>query len=230
MNELRKSEERALAYLKEMFPGYAWDKTTGSKLMDFMGVPPPESRLPTLFVGSKVGADTVRYSQNEFAKSEAGMRCRKYVIYGDGNDDGAPLIVYTWDDYLEFIEGENAIDGAARKSAERAANRKPEPCIYIVQQENGGARAAVRIDSYDKCTVLSASIFRGEEQPSMPESTSKMRAKMRASGALVPQPDGTLKLMQDTVFTSLGTAATAILGRPGALDNFDALNKGPDFS
>jgi hypothetical protein len=222
MNGLQKSAERAMAYLPKMFPGYAWGKTAGGGLLDFMGAPPPDSPLPMLFVESKMGNDTLRESQNGWAKSEIGLRCKKYVIYADTTKDDAPLFLYSWDDYLQFVECENALDPANRKSAERAAARVLEPSLHVVQQETGGASAKVRVEHGGKCTALAGSIFRGEDQPCIAESTTaQMRKDMRDKGVLQPQPDGTLKLTVDTPFSSPSAAASVILGRWGSPVNFE---------
>ena len=102
MNGLTKSEHKVLKYLQFAFPGYAWCKTAGKGMLDFMGRPPADNNLPMLFVESKCGNDRARDSQIEWADSEFGVGCCKYVVYTP-DDSSAWCVLYTWDDWLLFV-------------------------------------------------------------------------------------------------------------------------------
>jgi len=206
-----KSEEKTLAYLKQMFPGYAWGKTAGGGQLDFMGAPPPENDLPMLFVESKCGADRTRETQKGWADSEVGLRCRKFVVYSP-DDESSPCFLYTWDDWLLFVEGEDVVARDERKDAERRASIGLAPGTYVIQDDRG-ADATMRLESDGTCTVLAGSSFRLNEGPSMPEAIAKVRKELLRTGKLVAQPNDTLKLTEDTVFTSTSAAATAVFGR-----------------
>ena len=114
---MQASEEKILDYLKRMFPGYAFCKTSGNGIPDYMGAPPTESELPTIFVESKQRTDRLRESQKDFAESEVGLRYRKYVCYTPALED-AQCFLYPWDDWLLFVEQENCVARVERKKVE----------------------------------------------------------------------------------------------------------------
>jgi hypothetical protein len=205
MNGLKKSEAKTLKYLTAMFPGYAWGKTAGGGQLDFMGAPPPDADLPMLFVESKCDADRTRESQNEWAKSEIGLRCRKFVCYTP-DDDNAPCFLYTWDDWLLFVEQEDVIARIERHNKERAASVGLTPGEYTLSD----ARARVAVDG--TFTVLAGSLFRADEPAqSIPANVKEIRDVMILEGKLVPSGDR-LRLVEDTVFSSSSAAATCING------------------
>jgi hypothetical protein len=103
----------------------------------------PINSLPHLFVESKCGSDRTRVSQIDWAKSEIGLRCRKSVVYSP-DDESAPCFLYTWDDWLLFVEGESVVVRDERKSAERRASTRLGPCLYTTKQDRG-ADASMRI-------------------------------------------------------------------------------------
>jgi Domain of unknown function (DUF4357) len=216
MNALRKSEERALQYLQKMFPGYVWAKTSGNGVLDFMGAPPPDSSLPMLFIESKMCQDRLRLSQQDFAKSDFGLRCRKYVIYSPTDSDDCEFFLYSFDDWCEFVEEEDLVARIERKSAERRAATEMAPGQYVIQQPRGsdrpGAEAKMHISEEGTVTVLQGSIFRKDEQDSTPDRTSELRKELIESGKLALR-DGLLSLSEDHEFNSTSAAASAILGR-----------------
>jgi len=207
---LTKSETKSLAYLNQMFPGYAWGKTAGGGQLDFMGAPPPDLDLPMLFVESKCGGDRARVSQIDWAKSEIGLRCRKFVVYSP-DDESASCFLYTWDDWLLFVEGESVVARDERKTAERRASTGLGPGLYTIKQDRG-ADASMRINDDGTCVVLAGSLFRAQEGPSVSPSASALRKELLRLGKLVADGDA-LRLTQDTEFTSPSAAAGVVFGR-----------------
>ena len=144
-NGLTKSEGKTLAYLKQMFPGYAWGKSAGGGQLDFMGAPSLDADLPMLFVESKCDRDRTRASQNAWASSDIGLRCRKFVVYSPNDAATSPCFLYTWDDFLTFVEREGVVARDSRKAAERRATTELPPGEYIIV-DGKGANAKMRID------------------------------------------------------------------------------------
>jgi len=208
MDRLNKSESKTSKYLQQMFPGYAWGKTAGGGQLDFMGAPPPDTDLPMLFVESKCGGDRTRESQNVWAKSEIGLRCRKFVVYSP-DDEAAPCFLYTWDDWLLFVEGEDLVARAERKNAERRAATEMEPGEYQINR--GGADARMRVDGDGTTTVLAGSKFRLAATPGAPDSAVALRKELVESKKLVQEAD-CLRLVEDHLFNSSSQAASAVLG------------------
>ena len=208
MNGLTKSEHKVLKYLQFAFPGYAWCKTAGKGMLDFMGRPPADKNLPMLFVESKCGNDRARDSQSEWAKSDFGVGCCKYVVYTP-DDSSAWCVLYTWDDWLLFVEHEDVVARAERKSKEKRATTEQLPGMYQIARAFGSARMCVLEDG--TCLVQKDSMFRAEETPSVPTSTHALRSRLIQDGSLMPEA-GCLKLMRDTEFTSTSAAASAVLG------------------
>lgn len=211
-NGLTKSEEKTLAYLKQMFPGYAWGKTAGGGQLDFMGAPPPDADLPMLFVESKCDRDRTRDSQNEWAKSEIGLRCRKFVVYSPNDDEMSPCFLYTWDDFLTFVEREDVVARDNRKAAERRATTEMPTGEYVIV-DGKGADAKMRIDDAGTCTLLAGSKLRQNAAPSIPQSIANFRNELQRTSKLVPQPGGTLELTEDVEVSSTSYAASAVYGR-----------------
>jgi hypothetical protein len=206
---MTKSEDKTLAYLRQMFPGYVWAKTAGGGQLDYMGVPPPENDLPMLFVESKMGEDRTRESQNAWAKSEVGLRCRKYVIYSPDDKD-ADCFFYTWDDWMLFVEREDIVARMERKIAERRAGIDLDPGLYSVI--GSGAKGSLRIDVEGVVTLISGSSCRLETTESCPESILSRRHELLDTGKLVK--DGKVFLLkEDIIFTSTSLAAGIVLGR-----------------
>jgi hypothetical protein len=210
MNGLTKSEVKTLAYLSQMFPGYAWGKTAGGGQLDFMGAPPPGTELPMLFVESKCGGDRTRESQNSWAKSEIGLRCRKFVVYSP-DDEVAPCFLYTWDDWLLFVESEDVVARTERKNAERRASTGLAPGLYVIKQDRG-ADATMRIADDGTCTVLAGSLFRSQEGSGVSANAAAVRKDLLRLGKLVADGEA-LRLTQDTEFTSPSAAAGVVFGR-----------------
>jgi hypothetical protein len=209
---LTKSEEKTLAYLKQMFPGYAWGKTAGGGQLDFMGAPPPDADLPMLFVESKCAGDRTRDSQSEWAKSDIGLRCRKFVVYSPNDNETGPCFLYTWDDFLTFVEREDVVARDHRKAAERRATTEMPPGEYAIV-DGKGADAKMRIDDVGKCILLAGSKLRQEAAPSIPPSVASFRNELQHAGKLVMQADGTLELIEDEEVSSTSYAACAVYGR-----------------
>jgi hypothetical protein len=211
-NGLTKSEEKTLAYLKQMFPGYAWGKTAGGGQLDFMGAPPLEADLPMLFVESKCDRDRTRDSQNEWATSDIGLRCRKFVVYSPNDAATSPCFLYTWDDFLTFVEREDVVARDTRKAAERRATTEMPPGEYIIV-DGKGADAKMRIDDAGTCTLLAGSKLRQNVAPSIPQSIANFRDELQRTSKLVLRPDGTLELKEDVEVSSTSYAASAVYGR-----------------
>jgi hypothetical protein len=209
---LTKSETKTLAYLKQMFPGYAWGKTAGAGQLDFMGAPPPDADLPMLFVESKCAGDRTRESQGEWAKSDIGLRCRKFVVYCPNDDETSPCFLYTWDDFLTFVEQEDVVARVQRKAAERRATTEMPPGEYAIV-DGKGADAKMRIDDAGTCILLAGSKLRQEIAPSIPQSVAIFRNELQHTGKLVMQADGTLDLTNDEEVSSTSFAACAVFGR-----------------
>jgi hypothetical protein len=208
MDGLNKSEEKTLKYLQQMFPGYAWGKTAGGGQLDFMGAPPTDTELPMLFVESKVGGDRARVSQISWAKSEVGLRCRKFVVYSP-DDESALCFLYTWDDWLLFVEAEDVVARAERKSAERRASNDMIPGEYQINRS--GADARMRVDEDGTTTVVAGSKFRLVATPGAPANAVALRDELIEGKKLI-QDAGSLRLTEDHVFTSPSAAAGAVLG------------------
>ena len=208
MSGLTKSEHKVLKYLQFAFPGYAWCKTAGKGMLDFMGRPPADKNLPMLFVESKCGNDRARDSQSEWAKSDFGVGCCKYVVYTP-DDSSAWCVLYTWDDWLLFVEHEDVVARAERKSKEKRATTEQLPGMYQIARAFGSARMCVLEDG--TCLVQKDSMFRSEETPSVPTSTHALRSRLIQDGSLMPEA-GCLKLTRDIEFTSTSAAASAVLG------------------
>jgi hypothetical protein len=209
---LTKSEEKTLAYLKQMFPGYAWGKTAGGGQLDFMGAPPPEADLPMLFVESKCAGDRTRASQGEWAKSDIGMRCRKFVVYSPNDNEIGPCFLYTWDDFLTFVEREDVVARDHRKAAERRATREMPPGEYAIV-DGKGVDAKMRIDDAGTCILLAGSKLRQEVAPSIPPGVANLRNDLQSTGKLVLRADGVLELTKDEEVSSTSFAACAVYGR-----------------
>lgn len=209
MAGLTKSEQKLLGYLQQMFPGYAWGKTAGGGQLDFMGAPPPDADLPMLFVESKCAEDRTRESQNEWAKSEIGLRCRKFVVYSP-DPDGAPCFLYTWDDWLMFVEDEDVVARIARKDSERRASVGLAPGNYYT--DRSGVDAHMRIAADGTITVLKGSTFRLVGVPKIQPWIESLRQSLIGNLKLIQDGD-VLRLTEDTVFNSTSAAAAAVLGR-----------------
>lgn len=209
---LTKSEEKTLAYLKQMFPGYAWGKTAGGGQLDFMGAPPPDADLPMLFVESKCAGDRTRASQGDWAKSDIGLRCRKFVVYCPNDNETSPCFLYTWDDFLTFVEREDVVARDDRKAAERRATTEMPPGEYIIV-DGKGADARMCIDDQGTCVLLAGSKLRQEETQTIPPMVAGIRDELQRTGKLLPQPGGILELMEDKKFSSTSYAACAVYGR-----------------
>ncbi len=176
--------------------------------MDFMGAPPADADLPMLFVESKVGGDRARISQIDWAKSEIGLRCRKFVVYSP-DEESAPCFLYTWDDWLLFVEQEDVVARDERKKAERRASTGLAPGEYQINRS--GADARMRVDEDGTTTVLAGSKFRLVSTPGAPASAVALREELVQSKKLVQDADS-LRLVEDHVFTSPSAAAGAVLG------------------
>ena len=209
MNGLTKSEEKTLKYLQQMFPGYVWGKTAGGGLLDFMGAPPEDSELPMLFVESKCDADRTRDSQNEWAKSELGLRCKKYVIYTPSNIPSTPCFLYSWDDFLLFVEDENIVARVERKEQERATKRRMESGQYRCTRN--GVNAIMRVDENGIVIVLKDSTFSAQSTPSCLSHVLEIRNKLLGDGTLVPSGEF-FTLTKNVEFNSTSAAASAVLG------------------
>jgi len=209
---LTKSEEKTLAYLKQMFPGYAWGKTAGGGQLDYMGAPPPDAALPMLFVESKCDRDRTRESQNAWATSDIGLRCRKFVVYSPNDEETSPCFLYTWDDFLTFVEREDVVARDHRKAAERRATTEMPPGEYFIV-DGKGADAKMRIDDAGTCTLLAGSKLRQNVAPSIPQSVANFRNELQRTSKLMLQPGGTLELTEDVEVSSTSYAASAVYGR-----------------
>jgi hypothetical protein len=161
-----------------------------------------------LFVESKCGNDRARDSQIEWAGSEFGVGCCKYVVYTP-DDSSAWCVLYTWDDWKLFVEGEDVVARAERKSKEKRATTEQLPGMYQIARAFGSARMCVLEDG--TCLVQKDSMFRAEETPSVPTSTHALRSRLIQDGSLMPEA-GCLRLIRDTEFTSTSAAASAVLG------------------
>jgi len=165
-----------------------------------------------LFVESKCDRDRLRDSQNAWAKGEIGLRCRKFVVYTPNDDETSPCFLYTWDDFLTFVEREDVVARDNRKAAERRATTEMPPGEYIIV-DGKGADAKMRIDDAGKCTLLAGSKLRQNAAPSIPQSIANFRNELQRTSKLVVRPGGTLELTEDAEVSSTSYAASAVYGR-----------------
>jgi len=108
-----------------------------------------------------------------------------------------------------FVEGEDVVARAERKSKEKRAATEQLPGMYQIARAFGSAQMRVLEDGV--CLVQKDSMFRAEETLSTPKSTRALRSRLIQEGSLVPEA-GCLKLISDTEFTSTSAAASAVLG------------------
>ena len=129
-DRLKASEKKTLSYLRKMFEEYTWIKTAGGGFPDFIGYFPADSDLPMLFVESKCGSDRLRDTQKDFANSQFGLRASDdnalWVIYMSDDSDTTPCFAYSWNVYMQFVEGEGLIAREERKTEEMKARTSYE--------------------------------------------------------------------------------------------------------
>jgi len=142
----------------------------------------------------------------------ADLRCRKFVVYSPNDSEMSPCFLYTWDDFLTFVEREDVVARDTRKAAERRATTEMPPGEYVIV-DGKGADSKMSIDDAGTCTLLAGSKLRQNAAPSIPQSIANFRNELQRTSKLVPQPGGTLELTEDVEVSSTSYAASAVYGR-----------------